>query len=457
MSWSRCWASCPNGHLGVSDGDPPKILQRNPNSIPTHHNSLQISRVSSSPFTAELPFQHRPKRPGLSAGGSCEEAGSSAVLNAPIGRFEDFPPPRRSSFQEHGAPRSPSKLVVGGGASRQRSCAPPSTSTSLPLGVDDPSSSYAEVLRRGLRPPLPSRMSSCSPAASSRRRKVRFHSYTAVTSFQIGSPHVSWALASCGPLLGSFSPTSSQVSFQQLMPRRAFPIPDLPHNLPPDSLTSLAAEKGSSAVLPTASTAEDLVCSQQSHQCQEFPAQGVPSETPWLEVRRKEWWRRERNSLITQPPSATSGADVGVREEAVDDDWFRDDGREFKAGTAEPAGLVGGVRAEHWQRNWSKQPASSVKGHYQQQQHSSSLLPSKRHCSGLAAAVPALVVCSILLPLVFSASTVPVRMPCRRISKFQCALLSLQCLLLCSCRPWFGGALPHRHQLRKILLLPPSL
>jgi hypothetical protein len=304
MAWSHCWASCPNGHLGDSDGDPPKILQRNPNSIPTHHNSLQISRVSSSPFTAELPFQHRPKRPGLSAGGSCEEAGSSAVLNAPIGRFEDFPPPRRSSFQEHGAPRSPSKLVVGGGASRQRSCAPPSTSTSLPLGVDDPSSSYAEVLRRGLRPPLPSRMSSCSPAASSRRRKVRFHSYTAVTSFQIGSPHVSWALASCGPLLGSFSPTSSQVSFQQLMPRRAFPIPDLPHNLPPDSLTSLAAEKGSSAVLPTASTAEDLVCSQQSHQCQEFPAQGVPSETPWLEVRRKECGGEERGIVLSpnHPP-----------------------------------------------------------------------------------------------------------------------------------------------------------
>ncbi|KAK3118273.1 hypothetical protein QOZ80_9BG0696560 [Eleusine coracana subsp. coracana] len=41
-----------------------------------------------------------------------------------------------------------------------------------------------------------------------------------------------------------------------------------------------------------------------------------------------------------------------------------------------------------------------MKGHYQQQ-HSSPLLPPKRRCSGLAAAVPALVVCSILLPLVF--------------------------------------------------------
>ncbi|RLM58375.1 putative galacturonosyltransferase 7 [Panicum miliaceum] len=43
-----------------------------------------------------------------------------------------------------------------------------------------------------------------------------------------------------------------------------------------------------------------------------------------------------------------------------------------------------------------------MKGH-QQQQHSSPLLlpPNKRRCSGLAAAVPALVVCSILLPLVF--------------------------------------------------------
>ncbi|KAK3136008.1 hypothetical protein QOZ80_5BG0426620 [Eleusine coracana subsp. coracana] len=46
-----------------------------------------------------------------------------------------------------------------------------------------------------------------------------------------------------------------------------------------------------------------------------------------------------------------------------------------------------------------------MKGHHYQQQHSS---PPKRRCSGLAAAVPALVVCSILLPLVFLlASTVP--------------------------------------------------
>ncbi|KAK3119618.1 hypothetical protein QOZ80_9AG0672880 [Eleusine coracana subsp. coracana] len=43
-----------------------------------------------------------------------------------------------------------------------------------------------------------------------------------------------------------------------------------------------------------------------------------------------------------------------------------------------------------------------MKGHHYQQQHSSPLLlPPKRRCSGLAAAVPALVVCSILLPLVF--------------------------------------------------------
>ncbi|TVU50659.1 hypothetical protein EJB05_02038 [Eragrostis curvula] len=40
-----------------------------------------------------------------------------------------------------------------------------------------------------------------------------------------------------------------------------------------------------------------------------------------------------------------------------------------------------------------------MKGHHQQ--HSAPLLPPKRRCSGLAAAVPALVVCSILLPLVF--------------------------------------------------------
>ncbi|TVU27206.1 hypothetical protein EJB05_29802 [Eragrostis curvula] len=40
-----------------------------------------------------------------------------------------------------------------------------------------------------------------------------------------------------------------------------------------------------------------------------------------------------------------------------------------------------------------------MKGHHQQ--HSSPLSPPKRRCSGLAAAVPALVVCSILLPLVF--------------------------------------------------------
>ena len=41
-----------------------------------------------------------------------------------------------------------------------------------------------------------------------------------------------------------------------------------------------------------------------------------------------------------------------------------------------------------------------MKGH---QQHSSPLLlpPNKRRCTALAAAVPALVVCSILLPLVF--------------------------------------------------------
>jgi alpha-1,4-galacturonosyltransferase len=39
-----------------------------------------------------------------------------------------------------------------------------------------------------------------------------------------------------------------------------------------------------------------------------------------------------------------------------------------------------------------------MKGHYQ---HSSPLLPPKRRCSGLAAAVPALVVCSVLLPLAF--------------------------------------------------------
>ncbi|GJN13930.1 hypothetical protein PR202_gb00688 [Eleusine coracana subsp. coracana] len=50
-----------------------------------------------------------------------------------------------------------------------------------------------------------------------------------------------------------------------------------------------------------------------------------------------------------------------------------------------------------------------MKGHHYQQQHSS---PPKRRCSGLAAAVPALVVCSILLPLVFLlASTVPVPTP----------------------------------------------
>ncbi|XP_066355947.1 probable galacturonosyltransferase 7 isoform X2 [Miscanthus floridulus] len=40
-----------------------------------------------------------------------------------------------------------------------------------------------------------------------------------------------------------------------------------------------------------------------------------------------------------------------------------------------------------------------MKGH--QHQSSSPLLPSKRRCSGLAAAVPALVVCSTLLPLVY--------------------------------------------------------
>jgi alpha-1,4-galacturonosyltransferase len=46
-----------------------------------------------------------------------------------------------------------------------------------------------------------------------------------------------------------------------------------------------------------------------------------------------------------------------------------------------------------------------MKGHQHQQQSSSPLLPmpppSKRRCSALAAAVPALVVCSTLLPLVY--------------------------------------------------------
>ena len=44
----------------------------------------------------------------------------------------------------------------------------------------------------------------------------------------------------------------------------------------------------------------------------------------------------------------------------------------------------------------------TMKGH-QQQPHSSPLLlpPNKRRCTALAAAVPALVFCSILLPLVF--------------------------------------------------------
>ncbi|KAF8707032.1 hypothetical protein HU200_030480 [Digitaria exilis] len=49
-----------------------------------------------------------------------------------------------------------------------------------------------------------------------------------------------------------------------------------------------------------------------------------------------------------------------------------------------------------------------MKGHQQQQHSSPLLLPPKRRCTTLAAAVPALVVCSILLPLVFlSASTAP--------------------------------------------------
>nr|CAB3459208.1 unnamed protein product [Digitaria exilis] len=42
-----------------------------------------------------------------------------------------------------------------------------------------------------------------------------------------------------------------------------------------------------------------------------------------------------------------------------------------------------------------------MKGHQQQQHSSPLLLPPKRRCTTLAAAVPALVVCSILLPLVF--------------------------------------------------------
>jgi hypothetical protein len=48
----------------------------------------------------------------------------------------------------------------------------------------------------------------------------------------------------------------------------------------------------------------------------------------------------------SQPPSAASDADVGVREEAEDDDGFGDDGWEFKGATAEPAGLVGAVHGD---------------------------------------------------------------------------------------------------------------
>ncbi|XP_062202152.1 uncharacterized protein LOC133904687 isoform X2 [Phragmites australis] len=47
----------------------------------------------------------------------------------------------------------------------------------------------------------------------------------------------------------------------------------------------------------------------------------------------------------SQPPSAASAADAGTQEEAVDDDGFGDDGWEFKAASAAPAGQDGDGQA----------------------------------------------------------------------------------------------------------------
>ncbi|XP_062203616.1 uncharacterized protein LOC133905855 isoform X2 [Phragmites australis] len=47
----------------------------------------------------------------------------------------------------------------------------------------------------------------------------------------------------------------------------------------------------------------------------------------------------------SQPPSAAGAVDAGAREGAEDDDGFGDDGWEFKAATASPAGQDGGGRA----------------------------------------------------------------------------------------------------------------
>ena len=95
-----------------------------------------------------------------------------------------------------------------------------------------------------------------------------------------------------------------------------------------------------------------------------------------------------------------------------------------------------------------------MKGH---QQHSSPLLlpPNKRRRTALAAAVPALVVCSILLPLVF---LLGLHRPGVYSASSWVGLPDLCASLACPsnrvalhpCRLWIGGARRGRHQHRKL-------
>ncbi|KAF8648860.1 hypothetical protein HU200_064563 [Digitaria exilis] len=116
------------------------------------------------------------------------------------------------------------------------------------------------------------------------------------------------------------------------------------------------------------------------------------------------------------------------------------------------------VELRRQRRGEERREEESIKGHQQQQQHSSPLLlPPKRRCTTLAAAVPALVVCSVLLPLVFLLGLQ--RPSAHAVLAWALGIGSARDYIPSSaslnpgsslCRIWIGGARRRRHHHRKL-------